>query len=99
MPQPKQSADQLPEELEYLRAPALALVDEQRQIVGCGQVDFALLEKAIREQLRGLSAKEARILRERHRRLLGGWLANHETSHERLAVGMRFVAMLMADEP
>lgn len=88
----------LPMELEYLRKPALALVDTDRQIVGCGQVDFGVLERAIREQTRGLSAKEAISLRDRHRTLLRKWLNERDSSDDRLAVGMRFVAMLLADE-
>lgn len=98
MSQRDTTSDDLPAELDYLRAPALALVDEQRQIVGCGQVDFSVLESAIRAQTRGLSTKEAKALRERHRACLRRWLTDHEASDERLVVGMRFVAMLIADE-
>jgi hypothetical protein len=87
----------LPAELEYLREPALALVDTDRQIVGCGQVDFGVLERAIREQTRGLSTKDAKLLRERHRSVLRRWLTEHEVSDERLVVGLRFVAMLLAE--
>ncbi len=85
----------LPPELEYLREPALALVDNERQIVGCGQVDFGVLERAIRDQTRGLSPQDANTLRERHRVLLHRWLADRAASEERLVVGLRFVAMLL----
>jgi|GEM_PF-2456437 len=88
----------LPAELEYLRAPALAFVDHERQIVGCGQVDFSVLERAIHEQTRGQSAKEAKSLRERHRTLLSKWLNERDSSDARLVVGMRFVAMLLVEE-
>lgn len=98
MNQRAQNGDFLPRELEYLHAPALALVDNERQIVGCGQVDFGVLERAIHEQTRGLSTKEAKALRERHRTLLRKWLTEHESSDERLVVGLRFVAMLLAEE-
>lgn len=89
--------DGLPPELEYLRAPARSLVDNERQIVGCGQVDFSHLERAIHEQTRGLSARDAKSLCERHRKLLRKWLNEHASKDERLVVGMRFVAMLLAD--
>lgn len=99
MSHPREKIDELPPELQYLRAPALALVDEERQIVGCGQVDFGVLERAVRDQVRGLPAKEAQAIRDRHRGLLVRWLSQHETSDEPLVVGLRFVALLMADEP
>jgi hypothetical protein len=98
MNQRASNGDSLPRDLEYLRAPALAFVDEERQIVGCGQVDFGVLERVLGEQTRGLSAKEAKAVRERQRTLLRKWLAENESSDERLVIGLRFVAMLLESQ-
>jgi hypothetical protein len=87
--------DDLPPELEYLRAPALEFVGSDREIVGCGQVDFGKLERAIRAETAGLSAKEAAAKKATQAKLLRAWLEKHEASDEPLAIGLRFVAMLL----
>jgi hypothetical protein len=87
--------DDLPPQLEYLRAAALDFVGSDREIVGCGQVDFGRLERAIRAETAGLSAKEAAAKKATQAKLLRTWLDRHETSDEPLAIGLRFVAMLL----
>ncbi len=88
-------SDDLPTQLEYLRAPALALVGNDRQIVGCGQVDFGRLERAIRAEMSGLSSARADKRQAEHRKLLRTWLADHEQDDAPLATGLRFVALLL----
>lgn len=94
-----EAENRLPEELEYLRAIALEFVGEDREIVGCGQVDFGKLERALRATSSGLSTAEARRRRDEHRRLLRQWLSTHERSNEPLVIGLRFVAMLLSEQP
>ena len=89
--------DDLPPELEYLRAPALRLVGGDHQIVGCGQVDFDGLERAIRSEAAGLSPKLAAVKKSEQRESLRAWLVRHEASDEPLAVGLRFVELLLSD--
>lgn len=89
--------DDLPAELEFLRGPALTLVDGQRQIVGCGQVDFAGLERAIRRETAGLSSKQAAAKKSEQGKALREWLVRHEASDEPLAIGLRFVAELLRE--
>jgi hypothetical protein len=88
--------DDLPPELEYLRAHALEFVGSDREIVGCGQVDFSKLERAIRAETSGLSSKDAAAKKATQAKLLRAWLEKHDASDEPLAIGLRFVAMLLA---
>ncbi len=87
----------LPTELEFLRGPALTLVDAQRQIVGCGQVDFDGLERALRRETAGLTPKQAAAKKSEQRKALRTWLAKNESSDEPLAIGLRFVAELLRE--
>jgi hypothetical protein len=87
--------DDLPPQLEYLRSAALEFVGSDREIVGCGQVDFNRLERAIRAETAGLSAKDAAAKKSAQGKLLREWLERHEASDEPLAIGLRFVAMLL----
>ena len=89
--------DDLPAELEFLRVPALTLVDAQRQIVGCGQVDFDGLERALRRETAGLTPKQAAAKKSEQRNSLHAWLVSHEDSSEPLAIGLRFVAELLRE--
>jgi len=89
--------DDLPAELEYLRVPALRMVGGDRQIVGCGQLDFDGLEPAIRDEVAGLSSKQAAAKKLEQGKALREWLAKHEASDEPLAVGLRFVELLLSE--
>jgi hypothetical protein len=93
-----ESHEALPAELEYLRPVALELVGPDREIVGCGQVDYSRLERALREAFRGLSPVAARQRREDHSTLLRRWLATQKKSNEPLVIGLRFVAMLLSEQ-
>jgi hypothetical protein len=73
------------------------MVGGDRQIVGCGQLDFDGLERAIRGETAGLSAKQAAAKKSEHGEALRAWLAKHEASDEPLAVGLRFVAELLRE--
>ena len=95
MAKQRRTDDDLPAELEYLREPALKLVGSDRQIVGCGQVDFGSLERAIDAQLRGLTTAQATARRAEHRRILGQWLASNEASDQSLVTALRFVTLLL----
>jgi hypothetical protein len=74
--------DDLPPQLEYLRTPAL-------------EFDFGRLERAIRAETAGLSTKDAAAKKAAQAKLLRVWLERHEMSDEPLAIGLRFVAMLL----
>ena len=89
--------DDLPPELEYLRVPAMRLVGGDRQIVGCGQVDFDGLERAIRGETAGLSSKQVAARKAAQNNALRAWLTKHEASDEPLAIGLRFVELLLSD--
>ncbi len=94
----KQSAgshDELPFALEYLRAPALRLVGSDNQVVGCGQVDFAAFERAIKSEFAGLTSAQTAFKRAEHRQLMARWLQRHEASDEPLVVGLQFIALLL----
>jgi hypothetical protein len=82
----------LPEPLEYLRGPILALADEDQDMLGTGGADTAMLAEAIEQQAAmlpsGFAVRQAEELEK--------WLASHATREEAWAAPVRFVlAFLM----
>ena len=81
----------LPESLEYLRDPILALADEDQDLLGTGEVDTAMLAEAIDRQAAvqpsGFAASQAEALEQ--------WLTDHATRDAAWAPLVWFVAAFL----
>jgi hypothetical protein len=82
----------LPEDLKYLRAPILAIADEDQDLLGCGEVDTSLLSEAIEKQ----AVSQPSGFATNHSKKLEKWLKSNTSKNDTWAGPVWFVmAFLM----